>query len=162
LSSFRSTIERLLEGVTVALMLAILIVVVLGVLYRKMGNSLVWYDEVASVLLAWLTYYAAALGALKRMHIGIPDILRAVPDRLRFALFILGEACVFAFFLVTAWYGFEVLRLLGGDTMVSLPNVPSRLTQSVIPIGALLFILAEALSLPQAWRALNQTGGAHG
>ena len=31
--------------------------------------------------------------------------------------------------------------------------VPIRLTQSVIPIGAALFIIAELLSLPAYWRA---------
>lgn len=137
-------------------MVAILVVVVLGVTYRKLGSSLVWYDEVASILLAWLTYYGAALAALKRAHIGVPDLLRALSGTPRFVLFALGEIGVFAFFAVLAWYGIEVLTLLGGDTMVSLPNVPTRVTQSVIPIGALLFILAELLSLPRAWRAIDK------
>ena len=42
---------------------ALAVVVVLGVGFRKFGAALVWYDEVASVLLAWLTYYGAALAA---------------------------------------------------------------------------------------------------
>ena len=33
--------------------------------------------------------------------------------------------------------------------MVSLPWVPLRLTDSAIPIGAALFIIAEALRFPQ-------------
>ena len=31
--------------------------------YRKAGASLTWYDEIASILLAWVTYYGAALAA---------------------------------------------------------------------------------------------------
>ncbi|MBA2722982.1 MAG: hypothetical protein H0U56_08810 [Methylibium sp.] len=42
-----------------------------------------------------------------------------------------------------------MLRILEGDTMVSLPNVPTQLTQSVIPIGGALFIIAQLLSLPE-------------
>jgi hypothetical protein len=33
--------------------------------------------------------------------------------------------------------------------MVSLPWVPTRFTQSVIPIGAAMFILAQLFSLPE-------------
>ena len=40
-------------------------------------------------------------------------------------------------------------RLLGGTTLVSLPSVPMSLAQSVIPIGAVLFIAAQLLSLPE-------------
>ena len=40
------------------------IIVVVAVVYRKIGHSLVWYDEGASIVLAWLTYYGAALAAL--------------------------------------------------------------------------------------------------
>ena len=43
-------------------------VVVLGVVFRWDGEALSWYDEVASVQLAWLTYYGASLAALKRAH----------------------------------------------------------------------------------------------
>jgi hypothetical protein len=35
--------------------------------------------------------------------------------------------------------------------LVSLPWVPQRLTQSVIPIGAVLFIIAELVTLPEVW-----------
>jgi TRAP-type C4-dicarboxylate transport system permease small subunit len=50
------------------------------------------------------------------------------------------------------WAGYEVLLVLGDETLVSLPGVPVLLTQSVIPIGAALFIIAELLSLPDYWR----------
>ena len=38
----------------------------------RVGQSLTWYDEVASHLLAWLTFYGAALASVKRAHIGCP------------------------------------------------------------------------------------------
>ena len=40
--------------------------VTLGVVFRALGHSLAWYDEVASVLLAWLTFYGAALASVRR------------------------------------------------------------------------------------------------
>ena len=52
-----------------------------------------------------------------------------------------------------AWAGVRVLSVLGGSTLVSLPWVPLAVTQSVMPIGAVLFIAAQLLSLPSALRA---------
>jgi hypothetical protein len=43
---------------------------------------------------------------------------------------------------------------LQGETLDSLTWVPVQLTQSVIPVGAILFIIAELLSLPAYWRQI--------
>ena len=50
------------------------------------------------------------------------------------------------------WAGVYVLDVLATDTLVSLPDVPVSYTQSVIPIGGALFVIAEALRLPELLR----------
>ena len=141
--------ERLLEVIVMLLTSGMAIVVLLAVIYRKMGASLVWYDEVASIMLAWLTYYGAALAALKRAHIGFPGLVEAMPANLRVSVVWFGEAVVIGFFGLLAWVGWEVLVILEGDYLISLPDVPSQFVQSVIPIGAMLFIVAQLLTLPR-------------
>jgi TRAP-type C4-dicarboxylate transport system permease small subunit len=148
---FRQGFQRALEFAVLGLTTALAVVVVLGVVFRKLGAALVWYDEVASILLAWLTFYGAALAALHRAHIGFPKLVDGLAPGYRRPLILLGEAFVLAFFLVTTWAGWRVFGILGGETLVSLPWVPQRLTQSVIPIGAVLFIIAELVSLPDVW-----------
>ena len=146
----RTALRRLLEVVVLSLMLLLAAVVVVGVGFRKAGASLVWYDEVASILLAWLTYYGAALAALHRAHIGMPTVVDRMRGRLRTVTVLAGEACTLAFFGALTWAGVRVLSVLGGATLVSLPTVPLWLTQSVIPVGGALFIVAQLLSLPDA------------
>ncbi len=148
----RSVFERLLEAITVFLIISLAAVVVLGVIYRWAGESLSWYDEIASVQLAWLTYYGASLAALKRAHIGVPGLINAVSPLYRVPLVILAEIVIIGFFLMLAWYGYVVLVILEGDTLISLPWIGTQFTQSVIPIGAILFVIAEILNLPQIWR----------
>ena len=148
---FRNGLQRALEFAVVALMVALALVVVLGVGFRRFGAALVWYDEVASILLAWLTFYGAALAALHRAHIGFPKLVDGLAPRFRRPLILLGEVFVLGFFMVTAWAGWRVFGILGGETLVSLPWVPQRLVQSVIPIGAILFIIAELVTLPEVW-----------
>jgi TRAP-type C4-dicarboxylate transport system permease small subunit len=151
-------LQRALEGVVLALMLALALVVVVGVAFRKLGASLVWYDEVASILLAWLTYYGAALGALHRAHIRMPTLVDRAPRWARIAMVAVAEASVIGFFLV--------LSVLGGTTLVSLPWVPASVAQSVIPVGAVLFLAAELVTLPgvarQAWTGETPAGAPGG
>lgn len=148
----RVAFERFLEALVILLMAALALEVTVGVVFRTLGRALVWYDEIASVLLAWLTYYGAALAALKRAHIGFPGLLRSLEPRWRLPLTLLAEACVFGFFGLLAWVGYQVLEVLATDYLVSLPAVSVKYTQSVIPVSALLFMIAEALVLPELIR----------
>ena len=162
LTALHTRFERLLEAVVLVLVAALAVVVVMGVGFRKFGAALVWYDEVASILLAWLTYYGAALAALKRAHIGFPNLVRRLGRPWRIPVVVAGEAVVIAFFLIAAWAGWRVLVILEGSGMVSLPWVPTRLTQSVIPIGCVLFVIAQLLSLPEMLRGGEEDPGADG
>lgn len=148
LASARARLRAFLEFAVLLLMATLAVVVVVGVGFRKAGASLVWYDEVASILLAWLTYYGAALAGLHRAHIGMPTIVDRMRGRWRLAAVLIGEACVTGFFVALAWAGVRVVSVLGGTTLVSLPAVPMSLAQSVIPLGAALCIAAQLLSLP--------------
>jgi len=81
-----------------------------------------------------------------------------MPSRYRVPLVLVAESVIIGFFLVLAWSGYRVLIILEGDTLISLPFISTQLTQSVIPIGAILFVIAEILNLPQIW--LEATGRA--
>jgi TRAP-type C4-dicarboxylate transport system permease small subunit len=152
LARVRNTYEKVLEAILIVLMVALAVEVTVGVVFRYVGYALVWYDEVATILLAWVTYYGSALAALKRAHLGVPEIVALLPPRTRVVVALLAEAAVFAFFIVLAWVGYTVLDVLATDNLVSIPEVSVAYTQSVIPISALLFIIAEALVLPDVLR----------
>lgn len=146
-----SVFSLLLEWITVLLMVLLTIVVIVAVLARIAGESFSWYDEVAAIMLAWITYYGSALAALKRRHIGFDTVLLAIPSQYRMIGVLAAEAIVLLFFILMAKAGFEVLEVLEGSYLVSLTWVPVQLTQSVIPVGALLFVLCQLLSLPEYW-----------
>lgn len=143
----RNVFERFLEVLVITLMVSLAVLVVVGVVFRKMGAALVWYDEVASILLTWVTYYGACLGALRRAHLGFPKVMQVIPGELRLPLLAVREVAVVGFFAIAAWAGFRVFAILGDTYLISIPTVSKQLTQSVIPIGSILFIMAELLSL---------------
>jgi TRAP-type transport system small permease protein len=152
LDSARRQYQRLLEWMVIALMAAMAIEVSAGVIFRTVGYSLVWYDEVASILLAWLTFYGSALASTKRAHIGCPEVVAMMPPPVRFAVRLVAEALTIGFFLVMGWYGYQVLEVLSTDNLVSLPWVRVSWVQSVVPISAVLIIAAELLTMPAVLR----------
>ena len=158
----RRVFRKTLEAVVVVLVGALAVVVVLGVVFRKAGAALVWYDEAASILLAWLTYYGAALVALTRGHIGVPVLVERLRGLARTCVVLVGETAVIVFFLVLGWAGLRVQGALAGTALVSMPGVPAALAQSVIPIGAALFVVAQLLSLPEALRGPGDDPGERG
>src|SRR5688572_25151090 len=133
----------------IALMALLAVVVTAGVAFRYTGYSLVWYDEVATILLAWVTFYGSALAVLKHGHMGVPEIVRMLPLGPRVALALLAQAVTVAFWVVAAWVGYTVLEILRTDSLVSLPSVSVAVPQSVIPISAILIIIAHVLVLPE-------------
>jgi TRAP-type C4-dicarboxylate transport system permease small subunit len=147
-----SVLGKILEWITISLMVVLTVIVTLAVIARLLGQSFSWYDEVAAIMLAWITYYGSALAALHRRHIGFDTVLLALPRSIRMAALLLGEAIVLVFFILMARAGFQVLEVLAGDTLISIRWIPVQFTQSVIPIGALLFILCQLLSLPGYWK----------
>ncbi len=157
LTSLSKTIETVLEWMLIILMIALTAVVIMAVIYRKLDASLSWYDEVASIMLSWVTYYGAALAALKRKHIGFDSVLLSIAMPLRLWVAYAAEILVIGFFVLLAWAGWEVLLVLEGESLVSLTWVPVQFTQSVIPIGAALFVLCELLSAP-AYLKMVATG----
>jgi TRAP-type transport system small permease protein len=153
LQRLRAAYERVLEWVVAGLMVILAIEVVLGVVFRSIGQALGWYDEVASVLLAWLTFYGAALASLKRAHISCPELVELAPPAVKRALNIVAQLLVIAFFGLLAWVGASILPILATDALVSLPQVPMSFVQSVIPISATLIVLAEVMHLVALVRA---------
>jgi TRAP-type C4-dicarboxylate transport system permease small subunit len=143
--------EKILEAISIALLVALALIVVLAVVFRYSGAALIWYDETASVLLVWLTYYGSALAACNRGHLGFPGLFLAFPKPLRMVAFVLAETVIIGFFAIVGYAGLFVLKIFREETLITVPWLKLSFTQSVIPLGAVLFILAEILSMPDAW-----------
>jgi TRAP-type C4-dicarboxylate transport system permease small subunit len=156
LAVWRGRYERLLEWIAIVLMAMLAAEVTAGVAFRYSGYSLVWYDEVATILLAWVTFYGSALAVMKHAHMGVPEVVRLFPAGMRVAATVLAQACTLGFFLLLAWMGYVVLEVLATDQLVSLPGVSVAYAQSVIPVSAVLIIIAQLLVFPEVLREARQ------
>ena len=164
LDAIRGSYERALEWLVLILMAAMSGEVTVGVVFRTLGESLEWYDEVASILLAWITFYGSALASVKRAHIGCPEVMALLPAKPKLVLRVIAEMLTIGFFLLMGWMGYQVLGVLDTDYLISLPSIPVSWVQSVVPISAVLIVAAELITLPKvltnAMTAPAITGGA--
>ena len=147
--------KKILEYFSVLLILFLIIVVITAVGARMLDISITWYDELASVVLVWLTYIGGAYVALIRGHMGFDGLVMSLSPTIQKIVFAIAEITVIGFFLIMGYYGYLVLDVFADETMVSLPWVHLSVTQAVIPIASVLFIVARLFAMPRAWQALQ-------
>lgn len=155
LARARRWLDATLQALTIGLLLSLATLVIAAVGFRKAGASIIWYDEIASVLLAWLTFLGAGLAVLRHAHLGFPGLVFRLPLAWRLSFFVLAKAVVLGFWLIVLFAGARALDLMVGDVLVTLPWLPVQVVQSVLPISAVLVITAELLDFPESLARLR-------
>lgn len=145
-----SALVRVIEVICILILVTLASIVIYSATMRWLGASPSWYDEIAQVLLAWLTYFAAVYAALMREHMRFSGIVLAMPKVPRVVVFLAGEFLVIAFFAIVGWYGWKLLEFLTFDSLLSLRWVSMAVVQSVIPVTSGLIIVATLLNLPRS------------
>lgn len=134
----------LIEWWAVCLLVALTVVVCLGVFFRYVLNdSLVWYDEFASYLLVWLTFYGAVVAHYHQRHIGFDLLVEKLAPLARRVVDVVAETAVLGFQFVLFYYGWILTERLGDETTISLPWVHITWVNSVLPVtGGLMLLIS--------------------
>lgn len=139
---------QLFSGVLCLVMLG---VVLLGIFYRYVvGEALSWYDEFAGFILVWLTMYGSVLALARRKHISFDTLVEKMPRPVRRAVDIFGVLCVLSFSLVLLIAGWQLLRGMAEETVVSVPEIKIGWIYSVMPISGALMVFISLLQLFRA------------
>ena len=78
-------LDRLVRLLAMAIVAALLIAVILGVLSRAWNDPLIWTDELSRFLMVWLACLGWILAGRKRIHIRIRFFQNLLPPHLRHA-----------------------------------------------------------------------------
>lgn len=151
----RSVPGRLFRGLMVlvetwvmALLIAMVLLVTVAVFYRYvLDASLIWYDEFASYLLVWLTFYGGVVAAYHRRHIAFETIVERLGPSGRRQAAIAAEVCVLVFQGILLYYGWVLARAIGAETAVSLEWVRMGWIYSALPISGGLMLLIGLVDL---------------
>ncbi len=134
----------LVEWWSIGLLAAMVVIVCWAVFTRYVLNSsLVWYDEFASYLLVWLTFFGTVVAAYHKRHIGFELVVDKLAPRTRQVVDFVGEAAVLGFQFVLFYYGWILTQRMGDETAISLPWVKVAWVTSVMPItGGLMLLIS--------------------
>lgn len=153
----------LVEWWAVCLLAGLVVVVCLGVFFRYVLNaSLVWYDEFASYMLVWLTFYGAIVADYHRRHISFDLLVDKLAPPVRRAVDFTAELAVLGFQFVLFWYGWELTQRMGDETAISLPWVKVTWISSVLPITGGLLLLVSSVRLVGILSGRTNKQGGHG
>ncbi len=146
-----------------ALLGAMVVVVTWAVFTRYVLNaSLVWYDEFASYLLVWLTFFGAVVADHRRKHINFDLLVEKLKPTARRVVDVVGEIAVVSFQFVLFYYGWVLTGRMGDETAISLPWVKVSWISSVLPItGALLLLISARRVIGYLSNKTSKQGG-HG
>ena len=151
----------LVEWFSIALLAAMTVLVCAAVFCRYVLNaSLVWYDEFASYLLVWLTFFGAVVADHRRKHINFDLLVNKLAPKARRVADIVGEITVLGFQFVLFYYGWVLTERMGEETAISLPWVKIAWVTAVLPVaGAMLLLLSlDRLAALFSGRRITQGG----
>lgn len=110
--------------------LALAILILLGLLATigsqvfsryVLGVPLIWVEELASYLLIWLGFSAAAFAHKQQRHVRIAVLAGIRSDRLRLWLVLFAEAVVIVFALIILWHVPGPMAIEARSTSIGLP-----------------------------------------
>jgi TRAP-type C4-dicarboxylate transport system permease small subunit len=75
-------LDKVLEGFAITLLVAMILIVFLAVITRKVfGFVFVWSEEVTLLCLTWFTFMGIAIGFRERLHLGM-DLFDKLPKKI--------------------------------------------------------------------------------
>ena len=103
-----------------------------------------WVEQLALVLICWITFVGAGAGVHDDTHLGVSFIREAMPTRLRHVLRIVCEVVVAGFGLVMLIACSELVAF-GWSTRIPMLGVPEGVrTLAAAIAGALIFVFGAA------------------
>lgn len=99
-------INKVVEAIVAALMLALVLVVWLGVMDRYYFNwQLPWPEVLARYLMIWAAMLAVSSGISRREHIGLTAFINIIPAKIRQLLLVVIDLLSLSLFAYVAYFG---------------------------------------------------------
>jgi TRAP-type C4-dicarboxylate transport system permease small subunit len=142
LKKFATIVDWIERGFLVALFAVLVGLTSTQIVLRNLFDSgLVWADDAIKVLVLWIAMSGALYATRGANHISIDVASRFLPKTIsglvkRFLFVIATAICA-----VASWYSYQFVLLEFEDPIIAFLNIPTWLTQAVIPIILLLMAL---------------------
>jgi TRAP-type transport system small permease protein len=140
------TIDRIIEGFAITLLVAMILIVFMAVVTRKVfGFMFGWSEEITLLCLTWFTFMGIAIGFRERLHLGM-DLFEKLPRKVLVFLDRLVDAVTFLFGLYLIVYGWDFAMMMRGSILAA-TQLPNLIQYIVMPITGVMTCVYSALQL---------------
>lgn len=153
LDRFANFLVAIVRWLCIVLASALFIIVVVAVIARYgFGQAVSWTEEVPRYLLIWISFLAAAVGVLKRDHVGFDVLFNALPKDARRILGVLLSALILMFGWIVFRYGITFVQDFGPDLMETIPYTNYWYYPAMPICGFLIMVFALKLMVDEIVR----------
>lgn len=134
-----------LRWISGLLFLLIVVLTIAQVVWRfALNNPLVWSDEVARLLLIWMTFVTAAVVTYDGTHLCVDTFFAAMPAWLQTAVRALNIACALCFSALVAWFSLPLIALASSQSAGAL-DISLAWYRAPTAVGGVLIVATLAL-----------------
>lgn len=136
---FLVKIEKFFIGLLFAISIIVIMISVIG---RRLGNAPTWSEEVVRYCIIWVTFIGSAICFRRQSHFGV-DVIKKINNKYfqKFIeVFVWLCSIFFAVFLVHHGYEFSMFVLKLGQKTAAL-KMPIAIVYISVPIGGFLILI---------------------
>ena len=141
---FFLTIDKIIDGFCIVLLVAMILIVVMAVITRKgFGFMFAWSEEITLLCLTWFTFMGIAVGFRERLHLSM-DLFDKLPPKVLWVSDRFIDLVTFFFGLYLVIFGWNFAMSMRGS-ILSATEMPNLVQYIVMPITGIMTCVYAAL-----------------
>ncbi len=141
-------IVKLLYWLCIIAITGLTAIVFLQVVSRTIKMSIPGTEELARLLVVWLTFLGSSLAIHEKMHLAVNYFVGLTSDKIQRVMYVFVHVLMIAFFCILLFYGTNLTVLALGTTSSTL-QMPMSVFYGAIPLSAvfsLYFLVLQMLN----------------
>ena len=151
---------RLLNGILVGAVALLVLDVLLGVASRYLwGAQVKWTEELATILLIWVSFLGAAAAFEARAQLGIDFLTERFPPSARRKTELAAHLCTIGFVVIAFLLGGSILvrQALVHRNILPALQISDVVMYLPLPVSGVFILIYEVANLTADWRR-NKSG----
>lgn len=161
---FQRHLDRVLDGLLFLVLAGMATVVSVNVFCRfVLKFSLSWADEIAMILMVWLTFLGAAAAMRDRMHYAFDYLVRSLSVRPRRVARLFGHSVGLLLTVLLFYWSAKVVILIT-DWVMPATGIRRSWVYAACPVGCVFLVYYQMRNLWADWQrpAGDDRGGERG
>ena len=125
---------------------AIVVLVFGSAFFRLFNHPLIWADDIAKLLFAWVAFLGADVAMRRCRLVGVDIIVVRLPPKVQKVVQLLGNLVVAGILVIFVWYGYGLI-IRSWDRYFQTIPISYSLISASLPVGSLCMLLTTAIKI---------------